>query len=156
MQFSLCGLRPMVGVFFTVLTVGQSLLHGEPAAVAAEPCQFPGENSSAAWPAAALAAKERVLKEPADKQAATAAEEWRRLDREFPVESDWFLQDLGARRLEWLRGGDLIKPAVEQVLMELGAVGDAWRQEMVINPSWSFACFEAASGEAFLSTIPSS
>ena len=130
MRRSLYRLRLMAGSIFVALAVGQCLLHADPAAVAAGPCRFPGENSSAAWPSAALAAKERVLKEPAARQAATAAEEWRRLDREFPVESDWFLQDLGARRLEWLRGGDLIKPAMEQVLMELGAVGDACRQEM--------------------------
>jgi len=45
------------------------------------------------------------------------------LDREFPVESDWILQDLGTRRNDWLRGKDdpvLARDVLEGLLQECG------------------------------------
>ena len=87
--------------------------------------------AAANWPEAVLAARGKVLAEPAAAQTLLAADEWRRLDREFPLESDWLLQDLGTRRIEWLRSGEaLAPPPLEKVLAELGASGAGWRSEL--------------------------
>lgn len=57
---------------------------------------------------------------------------WSYLDREYPVEADWFLQDLGAPRVEWLRSPfspALGARAVSTACAELGAVGIPLRAE---------------------------
>ena len=83
------------------------------------------------WPDAVLAAREQVLSQPAATRAQSAADQWRRLDCEYPVESDWLHQDLGVRRVEWLNGSnppgsDLLEKAVS----ELGAAGAVFRGEL--------------------------
>ena len=90
-----------------------------------------GAAGAGTWSEAVVAAREKIRQEPAGNQTQLAAEQWRQLDREFPVESDWMLQDLGTARGKWLiDAGDAAKPPIEKVLTELGAVGDAWRKEM--------------------------
>jgi hypothetical protein len=92
---------------------------------------WPGLAVAAGWVDAVVAARGKVLAEPAAGQVLLAAAEWRRLDREFPVESDWLLQDLGMRRGEWLRGAaDAAKPPLEKVLSELGPAGESFRGQL--------------------------
>lgn len=87
--------------------------------------------AAAPWPEALLAARRTILAQAAADRQLLAADEWRRLDREFPLESDWLLQDLGAQRISWLQDGpELAPPPLERVLTELGAAGDACRREM--------------------------
>ena len=51
------------------------------------------------WAATLLATRAALLATNAPREAAQAV--WEKLDRDFPVESDWMLQDLGDHRPEW-------------------------------------------------------
>jgi hypothetical protein len=51
------------------------------------------------WAATMLATRAALLQTNAPRAAAVAV--WEKLDRDFPLESDWMLQDLGDHRPEW-------------------------------------------------------
>ncbi len=61
------------------------------------------------WAATMLATRAALLQTNAPREAAVAV--WEKLDRDFPLESDWMLQDLGDHRPEWfgLEGARIIE-----------------------------------------------
>jgi hypothetical protein len=73
------------------------------------------------WLATMQATREALLKANAGREA--AAKIWERLDRDFPVGSDWMLQALGTNRVEWfsLEGARIIEQELfKEVVEELG------------------------------------
>jgi hypothetical protein len=73
------------------------------------------------WLATMKATREALLK--ANAPVATAALIWEKLERDFPLESDWMLQDLGTNRVEWfgMEGARVIEQELfREALEELG------------------------------------
>lgn len=62
------------------------------------------------WSEAVMTASSSMAQEGSN----AVARAWTRLDRSFPVESDWMLQDLGTRRDDWFRDDD---PSLAQALL---------------------------------------
>ncbi len=56
------------------------------------------------WIATVQAARERLVAEPEAGRKERIGQCWDRLDRDFPIPSDWVLQDLGEERMAWLGG----------------------------------------------------
>lgn len=76
------------------------------------------------WAATLLATRAKALTAgKTDEQVVAAL--WARLDRDFPIPSDWMLQDLGGKRDAWFAAevpADLSREAIAKVLAELGGV----------------------------------
>ncbi len=73
------------------------------------------------WAATMLATREALLKANAGRDA--AAKVWEKLERDFPLESDWMLQDLSTNRVEWfnLEGARIVEQELfKEALEELG------------------------------------
>ncbi|MCX7007604.1 MAG: hypothetical protein NTY53_10220 [Kiritimatiellaeota bacterium] len=73
------------------------------------------------WAATMLATREALLKANAGRE--PAAKTWDKLERDFPVESDWMLQDLSTNRVEWfsLEGARVVEQELfKEALEELG------------------------------------
>ena len=105
---------------------------GENSTAGAEPCTVA---SAADWVAALRAAGDAVGRLPHEERPAGAVEAWRQLERQFPLPSDWLLQDgfappLWTRapaggRERWRRQPELIGADLAALLQDCSA--ERWR-----------------------------
>lgn len=86
-----------------------------------------GYGKEDSWAATVLAVRAKVAgKADGD----LVGDLWAKLDRDFPVQSDWLLQDLGRRRDAWFAAevdAGLPQEAIAKVVAELGAAGSAFK-----------------------------
>ena len=82
------------------------------------------------WDATMLATRAAVLKANAPIEAATAI--WEKLDCDFPIESDWMLQDLSTNRVEWfkLEGARVVEQELFKKALEGSDSSPALRKEV--------------------------
>lgn len=88
-------------------------------AVAADPPYAKGDT----WQATMLATRERLLGADVQNRPAVVASLWERLEQDYPIPSDWMLQDLGQARNDWFAPDadrELEKKLIAAVVKELG------------------------------------
>jgi len=122
---------PSLGNYILAATLMLLAVRAQGGASAYQPLPAPAQYvARATWGATMLATRAALLEANASRE--TIMTVWEKLDRDFPLESDWMLQDLGDHHLNWF-GRDsaqtmereLFKPALE----ELGAAS-ALRKEI--------------------------
>ena len=75
------------------------------------------------WQATMLATRERLLGADVQNRPAVVASLWERLEQDYPIPSDWMLQDLGQARNDWFAPDadrELEKKLIAAVVKELG------------------------------------